>query len=54
MQKSTILMGALLTLACVGCTQAPTEADRKAAETKAAEMRAKDLDGILAFYGSRR
>lgn len=49
MQKVLVVMGALLTLGCIGCTQAPTGADTKEAEAKAAESKAKDLADIKAL-----
>ncbi len=50
MRKVAILTGALLALAFVGCTQAPTEEDKKVAETKAAELKAKDVADIKAIF----
>jgi len=59
-----MLIGALLTLGCVGCSQAPPSADTKPADTKAKDLadikaledrfmaafKAKDVNAIMAVY----
>ncbi len=48
MHKPQILIGALLVLACLGCTQAPPSTDAKAGDTKA-DTKAKDIADIKAL-----
>jgi ketosteroid isomerase-like protein len=64
MKKTEMLIGALLTLGCVGCSQAPPSADTKAPDTKAKDLadikaledrftaafKAKDVNAIMAVY----
>jgi ketosteroid isomerase-like protein len=64
MKTTEMLIGALLTLGCVACTQAPPSADIKPADTKAKDLadikaledrfmaafKAKDINAIMAVY----
>ena len=49
MKKTEMLLGAMLALACVACSQAPSTTDSKAADSKAADTKAKDLADIKAL-----
>jgi hypothetical protein len=47
-----MLIAALLTLVCVGCSEAPsTRADSKAADTRSADTKARNLADIKALEG---
>jgi ketosteroid isomerase-like protein len=49
MKTREMLVGALLALGCVGCTQAPSPVDKAAEAKMAADMKAKDLADIKAL-----
>ncbi len=49
MRKTQMLMGAVLTLGCFGCAQAPPQPDAKTAAAMAADAKAKDLADLKAL-----